>query len=171
MDHSSWGGKELDTTEWVTHWEPLWLSWLRICLQYRRPEFSPWIGRIPWKREALPILVFLPEEFHGQRTLVGYSPWGQKESDTTERLNTFNTYYIAQNISRFYRIELEWINGYYKKVVFLMNKSNYLALPTLILLTGLNYIKWENQLTHYVNVNRLQPKVQQCCNRDISVPV
>ena len=52
-----------------------------------------------------------------------------------------------------------------------MNKSNYLALPTLILLTGLNYIKWENQLTHYVNANRLKPKVQQCCNRDISVPV
>ena len=85
--------------------------------------------------------------------------------------NTFNTYYIAQNISRFYRIKLEWISGYYKKVVFLMNKSNYLALPTLILLTGLNYIKWENQLTHYVNANRLKPKVQQCCNRDISVPV
>ena len=30
--------------------------------------------------------VFLPEEFHGQRSLVGYSPWGHKELDTTERL-------------------------------------------------------------------------------------
>ena len=28
--------------------------------------------------------VFLPREFHGQRSLVGYSPWGRKESDTTE---------------------------------------------------------------------------------------
>ena len=41
---------------------------------------------IPWRREWLPIPVFLPGEFHGQRNLVGYSPWGRKESDTTERL-------------------------------------------------------------------------------------
>ena len=32
--------------------------------------------------------VFLLREFHGQRSLVGYSPWGHKKSDTTERLNT-----------------------------------------------------------------------------------
>ena len=32
-------------------------------------------------------LLFLPGEFHGQRSLVGYSPWGRKESDTTERLS------------------------------------------------------------------------------------
>ena len=33
-----------------------------------------------------PTPVFLPGESHGQRSLVGYSPWGRKESDTTERL-------------------------------------------------------------------------------------
>ena len=32
--------------------------------------------------------VFLPRESHGQRSLAGYSPWGCKESDTTERLST-----------------------------------------------------------------------------------
>ena len=31
-------------------------------------------------------MVFLAGEFHGQRKLAGYSPWGHKESDTTERL-------------------------------------------------------------------------------------
>ena len=36
--------------------------------------------------EWLPTPVFLPGESHGQRSLVGYSPWGPKESDTTERL-------------------------------------------------------------------------------------
>ena len=35
------------------------------------------------RREWQPIPVFLPREFHGQRILVGYSPWGHKESDTT----------------------------------------------------------------------------------------
>ena len=38
----------------------------------------------PWRRSWLPTLVFLPGESHGQRSLVGYSPQGRKESDTTE---------------------------------------------------------------------------------------
>ena len=42
----------------------------------------------PWRREWQPTPVFLPGEFHGRRSLVGYSPWGHKESDTTERLST-----------------------------------------------------------------------------------
>ena len=33
---------------------PLWLRWSSICLQCGRPEFDPWIGRIPWRREQLP---------------------------------------------------------------------------------------------------------------------
>ena len=39
---------------------------------------------IPWRREWQATLVFLPGKFHGQRSLVGYSPWGHKESDMTE---------------------------------------------------------------------------------------
>ena len=39
-----------------------------------------------WRREWQPTLVFLPGESHGQRGLVGYSPWGCKVSDTTQRL-------------------------------------------------------------------------------------
>ena len=56
-------------------------------LQYRRPGFDPWVRKIPWRREWLPTPVFLPGEFHGQRSLAGYSPRGRKESDTTERLH------------------------------------------------------------------------------------
>ena len=55
------------------------------CLQCRRPRFDPWIGKSPWRKEWLPIPVFLPGEFHGQRILVGYSPWDHKQSNTTER--------------------------------------------------------------------------------------
>ena len=43
-----------------------------------------WVGKFPWRREWHPTPVFLPEEFHEQRSLVGYSPWGLRESDTTE---------------------------------------------------------------------------------------
>ena len=46
----------------------------------------PGSGRFPWRREWLPTPVFLPEEFHGQRSLVGYSAWGCKELDMTEQL-------------------------------------------------------------------------------------
>ena len=41
----------------------------------------------PLEKEILPTLVFLTGESHGQRSLVGYSPWGRKESDTTEQLH------------------------------------------------------------------------------------
>ena len=51
-----------------------------------RHGFDPWDGKIPWRREWQPTLVFLPGKSHGWRSLVGYSPQGRKESDTTERL-------------------------------------------------------------------------------------
>ena len=45
-----------------------------------------WVREIPWRREWQPTPVLLPGEFHGQRSLAGYSPWDHKESDTTEQL-------------------------------------------------------------------------------------
>ena len=56
-----------------------------------RPGFDPWVMKIPWRRERLPTPVFLPGEFHGQRRLMGYSPWGRKESDMTEQLTHTHT--------------------------------------------------------------------------------
>ena len=68
---------------------PLQYSWSslvvqlakKIRLQCRRPGFNPWVGKIPWRRERLPTPVFWSKEFCGL-----YSPWGHKESDTTEQL-------------------------------------------------------------------------------------
>ena len=50
-----------------------------------RPGFDPWVGKIPWRQKWQPTPV--PGKFHGWRNLVGYSPWGHKESDTTERIH------------------------------------------------------------------------------------
>ena len=47
---------------------------------------TPWVRKIPWRRAWQSAPVFLPGESHGQRSLVGYSPWGHKESDMTEQL-------------------------------------------------------------------------------------
>ena len=66
---------------------------------------------ILWRREWQSTAVFLPGEFHGQRILAGYSPWGHKESDTTERLTHTHTHThnlnpnistIMSNVERLY---------------------------------------------------------------------
>ena len=67
-----------------THGLPWWLRRSRVGLQCRRPGFDPWVGKTPWRREWQPTPVFVPGKSHGPRSLVGYSPWGRKESDTTE---------------------------------------------------------------------------------------
>ena len=61
---------------------PWWLRRLRIHMQCGRHGFSL------WGREWLPTAVFLPGEFHGQRSLAGYSsPQGHKELDMTKQLS------------------------------------------------------------------------------------
>ena len=93
----------------------------RIC---RRCKLNPWVEKIPWRRKWQPI--FLPgkchgerslagstgggisnplqhsclENPHGQKNLVGYSPWDHKESDTTEHTHTHKYGYkhLPQNI-------------------------------------------------------------------------
>ena len=101
----------------------IWLYWVWICLQCRRPRFDSWIRRICWRRDRIPTPVFLgfpcgsagkesacnegdlgsitglgisPGEgnsyalqYSGLENFMGSmrSPWGRKESDTTERLS------------------------------------------------------------------------------------
>ena len=51
------------------------------------PHVESWFGKIPWSRARLPTPVFLPGEFHEQRSLVGFSPLralGLQRADTTE---------------------------------------------------------------------------------------
>ena len=57
------------------------------CNRCKRPRFDPWVERMPWRRKWQPTPVFLPRKSHGQRSLVGYSPWGHKESDMTEHFS------------------------------------------------------------------------------------
>ena len=53
------------------------------------------LEKIPWRREWLPTLVFLPGEFHGQRSLAGYSPLGPRETDSTEEL-TLSQFHLEE---------------------------------------------------------------------------
>ena len=65
---------------------------MSVCLHCGRPRFDPWVGKIPWRRKWKPTPVSLPRKFHGRRSLVSYSPWGWKESDTTEPLHFTSVY-------------------------------------------------------------------------------
>ena len=69
------------------------------CLPAMRPGFDPWVRKIPWRREWQPTPVFLPGKSHGQRSLVDYSPWDRRESDTTERLH-FHFLSLSNHIAR-----------------------------------------------------------------------
>ena len=59
-----------------------WLSCKESACQCRRHRFNPWVRKFPWRTKWQPIRVFLPGESHEQ-SLVGYGPWGHKESDMT----------------------------------------------------------------------------------------
>ena len=54
---------------------------LFVCLFFRKHSLKV------WRRTRQPTPVLLPGKSHGRRSLVGYSPWGREESDTTERLH------------------------------------------------------------------------------------
>ena len=55
------------------------------CRRHKTCRFNPWIGKIPWGRTWQPAPAFLPGKFHGQGSLLGYSPWGHKELNTTDK--------------------------------------------------------------------------------------
>ena len=50
-------------------------------------RFSPWVGKIPWRRKCQPTIVLLPGKSHGQKSLVGYNQLVAKESDMTKKLS------------------------------------------------------------------------------------
>ena len=60
-------------------------------LKHLPPMQETWVQSLgredPLKKEMVTPPVFLPGESHGRRSLIGYSPWGRKESDITERLH------------------------------------------------------------------------------------
>ena len=60
----------------------LYISWdYAVICSLNSIYWAPlgsWVGKIPWRRKRQPTPVFLPGKFHGQRSLVGYSPWGRK---------------------------------------------------------------------------------------------
>ena len=72
--------------------------------RFKYSSFQPQFRKIPWRKAWKPTPVFLPEETHGQRSLVGYSPQDHKVSDTTEA-----TYHTHTHSHTIYVLWLYWI--------------------------------------------------------------
>ena len=72
---------------------PRWLSGKESACQCRRSEFNPWVRKILWRRKWQPTQVYLPEKFHGQRSLEDYSLWSWKQYDTIEWLSIHRHYF------------------------------------------------------------------------------
>ena len=92
-------GQFLEATYTAYHYIfklPMWRSGKASICQCRRRRFNTRTGKIHWSMKWQPTPVFLPEKFHGQRSLVGYSPWGCKELDRTEWQST-QAHTIFQN--------------------------------------------------------------------------
>ena len=92
MDREAWhavvcGVAKSDRHDWVTElnlifwWASSMAQWVWIHLQCRRCGFDPQVRKIPWSRQPTP--VFLPGKSQRQRSLVGYSSRGNRESDVT----------------------------------------------------------------------------------------
>ena len=65
-----------------------------------RSGFDPWIREIPWRREWQPTPVFSTGKSHGQRSLVGYSPWGSQKVKSDWATNFFFCNLKEQNCSK-----------------------------------------------------------------------
>jgi len=88
-------------------------QWVKISLAVQETWVQSLGQENPWRRAWQPTLVFLPGESHGQKSLVGYSPWGRKELDRTKEIEHTGKGRI-QKVSRiwketFVRIIKYWV--------------------------------------------------------------
>ena len=90
-----------------------------------RRGINPRVGKILWSKKWQPTPVYLPGKSHGQRSQVGYSSWGHKESGTTEWLNNTNPH--PEGVSFF---QHKWISAHFMMVSIINLLSvSWLAWP------------------------------------------
>ena len=86
-----------------------WASLVAQTVKRLSAMQETWVRSLGWEdpleKEWQPTPVFLPGKSHGRRSLVGYRPWGRKESDTTERLHFHFHYtptsFVTSDVQKF----------------------------------------------------------------------
>ena len=102
------------------------------CRTCRRHRIDPWVRTIPWGKKWQSTPVFLPGKSHRQRSLAGCSPWGRKESDTTEWLHfhlvNLNSFHWKENSYKAHDLCIIFIKLMYMFLV-------HLSLPLVLVLS------------------------------------
>ena len=127
---------------------PFWVKNLPAMQKMpKRSRFDPWFGKFPWRRRWQPTPVFLPGEFHGQRSLVTYSLRGCKESDTTEQLSAHKPSGVMKSLQAQPVWPRRWIIPWSSLCCLLITSgtvglsdqlSGYLSAAVSVTLTSLN---------------------------------
>ena len=89
-----------------------------------------WVGKISWRRKWHPTPVFLPGKSHRQRTLVGYNPWGRKESNTTERLR-FTSSSLGHGTATFFSFLTSFFLSHIHSRCCIILKNKHFLSPTM----------------------------------------
>ena len=146
---------------------------VKNLLQYGRPGFNPWVGKIPWRSESLPTPVLWPGELHGL-----CSPWGHKESVMNEQisLSLSKVYLLLINICTLLAVRLPAAR--LKKINqddgegSLQNKSFWRDSIPLLLSKSINYLcKILNVLIKTLRLDQQMHGTQNttptssCCSR------
>ena len=85
------------------------------CRRHGRHGFDPWVGKVPWRKKWQPTAVFLPGKSHGQKSLVGYSPWCHKRVG-----HDLSTKPLPWHWSQTWIL---WLASYFKACVVWITKS------------------------------------------------
>ena len=101
-------------------------------------RLDPWVRKMSWRRKWQPAPVFLPGEFQGQRSLVGYSPWCRKELDTTEH-TSYSLYFLHPQYDFFH-----CYNGACSILIFCYYPIFYIMIQICILILSINLplLRW-----------------------------
>ena len=102
-----------------------WLRWYRICLQCRRSEFNPWVGKIPWRREWIVTPVFLPWKIPWTEGPDGLPvPWLQRVR-CDWATNTFTFFHLWLTLHLREQDSGPTRSGYWVEVIAMSSKSSF----------------------------------------------
>ena len=110
-------------------------------------SFIPGSGRFPGEGEWLPTPVFLPAESNGQRSLVGYSPWGRKELDTWAT-NTFTCFPSRMKLTNV--LSFRYITFSLRQNEQIRTAASYLMLHVMIHVGSCHLTNFEAKWTQQV---------------------
>ena len=125
----------------------------KICKRYK---FDPWAGKMPWSWKRQPTPVFLPGESHGQRSLVGYSPWDHRELDQSQQQQLkwcLIAFFVQFNVANsLMRRKVSWCLESSGRLAFTHIVGTLLKDPNELLTLQVSVFRCRRQLRWSINI-------------------